>query len=151
MCLGGWGWRWGQKFGVVHGLSVLGINMGLVIPSIVHPSRATRLKVSCSFSYRSGVKKSEEKEWLHFYGNWTLQPFVLTKKLCLPSLYLGARETEGGTWKKRQCILASKTIMGSPVWLSLLGVFFILPKTRANNRGSKLTFASFLVTASYTF
>ncbi len=87
-------WRWGQQFGVVHSLSVLGINMDWWFPVLCAPSGAGRLKVSCSFSYRSGIRNQQSntqlsqeergKDWLHFYGNWTLQPFVLTMKPCLP-------------------------------------------------------------------
>lgn len=74
----------------------------MVIPSIVLPYGAGRLKVSCSFSYRSRIKNKQSntqlsqeeggKEWFHFYGNTTLQPFVLTMKLASQGLYLGARE-----------------------------------------------------------
>ncbi len=90
----------------------------------------------------SWVKKSGEKIDYTFMGTGLFNLLFSQWNPASQGLYLRVRETEGGTRKKK--ILASKTIMGSPMRLSLLWVFFTAPKTRANNRGSKLTFASFL-------
>ncbi len=113
----------------------------------MRPSGSGRLKATAQESginrvTHSWVKKSGEKIDYTFMGTGLFNLLFSQWNPASQGLYLRVRETEGGTRKKK--ILASKTIMGSPMRLSLLWVFFTAPKTRANNRGSKLTFASFL-------
>ncbi len=144
-------WRWGQQFGVVHSLSVLGI-IWIGDSQYCAPLRRWKIKspAHSATAQESGinrvthswVKKSGEKIDYTFMGTGLFNLLFSQWNPASQGLYLRVRETEGGTRKKK--ILASKTIMGSPMRLSLLWVFFTAPKTRANNRGSKLTFASFL-------
>lgn len=139
----------------------------MVIPSIVVPSGAGRLKVSCSFSYCSGIKNKQsntqlsqgeggEKSDYTFMGtrlfNLLFSQWNLPPKVCT----WGPKETEGGTWKKETVYLGQQNNNGKsnevvPVWgLSVIFFFFFTVLKTWNNRGRKWTFASFLVTVPYT-
>lgn len=87
----------------------------MVIPSIVLPYGAGRLKVSCSFSYRSRIKNKQSntqlsqeeggKRVISLLWEHNSSTFCSHNETCLPrSVPGGPREAEGCTWKKKLSI-----------------------------------------------